>query len=168
MEWDAMFATAMGGLKAAAQTAQGLRELRTKQQVEAVRSDLLGKLIDAQQVVFELQQAVGALREENLALGEENRRLRDFDGQRERYELQALGANALVYSPKKHLQPDAPAHHLCVQCFESAKRSVLQHARYEGFQRILECPACKSRVLYRDKADDFSSKVVPIRNRWDV
>ena len=167
MDLDVTFAAAMGGLKAAAQTVQGLRELRTKQDVEAVRADLLGKLVETQQAVLELQQSVGALREENLALREENRRLRDFDGERERYELKALGPNAIVYAPNKELQPDAPAHYLCVQCFKNAECSVLQGAGYEGFHRVLKCYACQSRVLYRDPADDFSPEFGRVRSRWD-
>ena len=167
MGFDGALATAMGGLKAAAKAVQGLHELRTKQEVDAVRANLLGKLIDAQQAVLELQQSAGALRDENLALKEENRHLRAFEGERERYELKSLGPGATVYSPKEELHPDAPSHHLCAQCFEGAKRSILQHAGYEGSERILECPGCKSRVLYRDEAGDFPPEIVRLRSRWD-
>ena len=148
MDWGA-FQAATVGFKTLVDATQAIGLLKTREEVDAVRADLLGKLVTTQQALLELQNVVTAVREENEELEKEISRIRDFQTVRERYQLVALGPGALAYALKEELQADTPPHHLCPQCFEKDKRSILQFAGIErGRRGVLACGACGERVMY--------------------
>ena len=149
-------AAAVGALNSLIESVRALRSLRSQKDVDAVRADLLGKVIDAQQAVLNLQALAATERERRTAaekrvseLEQENAHLRDWSEERKRYALVALGPDACAYKMKDaEAASDEPVPHLCAHCFEDAQRSILQAQEYDSYTRILECPRCKTRVTY--------------------
>ena len=143
--------TALNGLAASVKALSSLKS----EGLQELRAELLGQVVDAHQAVLELQSTAMTLQTEAAAcekrvaeLEEENRRFRDWESERDRYELKELRQGAFAYVAKETgAQGDKPLPHLCAHCFQNAYRSILQLTEYEGRTPVLTCPRCKNRLL---------------------
>ena len=82
----------------------------------------------------------------NQELEEEVTRLKNWDVQKEDYELKALGNSAFVYSLKEHARSAEPVHWLCPPCYENSKKSILQRGAIFRGDYPWRCPVCKAEI----------------------
>lgn len=144
----ATFLTAATALKTLVETVRALKPASSESELEAIRVELLAQVGNARQGVLDLQETVAKERAEKNDLEAEIARLQSFEAYRERYKLQALGDDALVYVQKDSSDSGDPPHRLCVACFNKGTPSILQFERYLGRDRILVCSVCDSRIRY--------------------
>jgi hypothetical protein len=63
----------------------------------------------------------------------------------------------MVYALKADEAGDAPLHWICPQCYEDAKRSILQpETRFPGRNQVLVCNRCETDII-TSGARDVSS-----------
>lgn len=124
-----MIAELAGGLTATnalIKIVEGLNAANTQAKLNEVRVELSGKLL---QVMAALNAALAA---ETVSadrirdLEKEIVRLKDWEGEKKRYELKNIGGGAFGYMPKKGMDEGEPPHWLCANCFDRGHRSVLQ------------------------------------------
>ena len=157
------FLTAATALKTLVETVRTLKPTSSESQLEAIRVELLAQVGNARQGVLDLQETVAKERAEKAELEAEIARLRSFEAYRERYKLEALGDDALVYVQKDSSDSTDPPHSLCAACFNKDIPSILQFERFLGRYIILLCSTCDSRVRYRRAQSDKTFGVAAAR-----
>lgn len=134
---------AVSSLRAAGDIAKGLISLHTMAEVQAKAIELNGKIIDAQHKIFEANAAQTALVDRVRELEGQIARMKDWDAQQERYQLARPYTGVPAYALKKAMSNGEAAHYLCANCFQSGKRSFLQHGKDKIGFVTLACAACK-------------------------
>jgi hypothetical protein len=149
----------MTSLKAASDIAQAMVDLRDAAAFQAKTiefqrtiSDALGRAIAAQQERAALLETVDELKKEVADL-------KEWETQKQRYELRETSdGGALAYALKDQARGTEPAHWICAQCYEDAKKSILQpETRFPGRNAVLVCNRCKSDIIIHG-ARDMSSR----------
>lgn len=118
-------------------------ELRDESKLLLVTNQLQGQISDLLAETIQVQQAQAALVAENQRLKDQVRQLQDWATEKTRYALNARPQGTLVYTLKPAFHTDEPVHHLCPNCYESGKKSILQLHWPGG---TLRCPACKTEL----------------------
>lgn len=139
----ASIGTAVSSLRAAGDIAKGLISLKTMAEVQAKAIELNEKIIDAQHRIFEANATQTALIDRIRELEGQVAKMKDWDAQKERYQLKTPHPGIAVYALKKAMSNGETAHYLCANCFQNGKRSFLQYGDREGWVTIV-CSACRS------------------------
>lgn len=128
--------------------AKGLISLQTLAEVQSRAIDLNQKIIDAQHQIFEANATQATLIERIRELESQLARMKDWEAQKQRYELAAPSAGCMVYALKKAMSKGQPPHYLCVACFQKGETSILQGKQPQVGQSFYECPhrECGSRA----------------------
>ena len=131
------------GIRAAYDIAKAMMTLRDAKliaskadELRLVLSDAIGKLIEAQQAQMAQLQEIQSLKTENA-------KFRDWEAEKQRYDLKAVGSGVFAYMPKPSARGEEPPHWLCPTCFENGKKAFFQ-ASGARIQRgmVYRCKAC--------------------------
>jgi hypothetical protein len=128
----------IGGLKAAFDIAQGLKNIDNTVRRNAAVIELSEKIIAAREAQSALLDRVGALEKEVAGF-------EAWEATKARYQLEKRPPGTFMYSLKKGMEEGEPPHHICAKCFEHRKRSILHSSGDEGGLEIFECFECKSK-----------------------
>ena len=149
----AMIQGTISGLKVAGDIAKGLLELKSI-------SDVQGKVIELQSAILSAQSSALAANADQAAMVDEVRQLKEevarvkaWEAQKQRYQLEAIWESAaLVYALKKSMSGTEPPHWICTKCYEDGVRMILQPRKGKDGFGVLACPTCKSELhsRYRD------------------
>lgn len=161
-----IFKDAIASTKSLYSGIKTLAELDERIVTKAELNALLNLASDTNFKIIEIQTLYTAMAGEKDLIAQENLKLKDWQVDKVRYELCALAQNALAYSVKPEHASVEPLHYLCASCYQNNIKSILQADGYAGFERKLSCHSCKSSVLYRDNADDFSAQTTEGRGGW--
>jgi len=139
---------ALSATKAAFDLTKAFVDVRDATKVQAVKFELMGLLLQA-------QEAEAALIAEKRQLEERVRALETWNGEKQRYELQNVGqGDGFAYGLKAEAQGSEPDHKLCAHCYEHGKKRLLQpHTIPEGRAQVLMCSDCKEQILVRGVAE---------------
>ena len=116
--------------------------------------DVSAKIFEMNAVILSTQSSAltAQAREMELAdrvrkLEEEVVHLKDWDVQKDNYELQCLAGTAFAYTVKEGVEASGPPHWLCQPCFEISKKSVLQmRKRLERGFGVWGCSVCNAEI----------------------
>ncbi len=132
---------AISATKSAFELAKTILDVRDATKLQAVRFELMGLLLEA-------QQAEAALIGEKQQLAKRVGELEAWDGEKQRYQLAEVGTGVFAYSLKPEAQGAEPDHKLCANCFAQGQKSFLQNeARSPGMSQYLCCQACGTELL---------------------
>ena len=106
--------------------AQSMISLRDAQAFQAKILEFNGQLIDAQTKIFAVNEERSTLIERVRELESEITRMKDWETEKNRYQLVTPYVGCLVYALKKSMSNGQPPHYICTQCYENGKRSILQ------------------------------------------
>ena len=137
----------ISGLKAAADIAKGIMDLKSMAEVQ-------GKVIELQSAILHAQSSALSANADQAEMAEEIRRLkadleraRGWEAEKQRYQLFAITNGGVLYALKfDQRQPREPAHYLCTNCFELGRKTVLNIAGDKDGWTGWNCPVCRSRV----------------------
>ena len=149
----------IGGLKAALDIAKGLNALSDAVALNDAKIALQGAIIEAQSSLLAAQEAQTTNLKRIDELEQKIVRLKDWSGERQRYDLTAIDRGAFAYMPKPGMEDGKPAHWLCANCFEQGQKSLLQFkgsgeaSKGRSDEALYGCDACKAslRVHWRRK-----------------
>ena len=133
-----------GSLKTAAEITQGLLALKTDAAVSAKVVELNGVISDVQQRLFAAQADYATLTSRIRELEAEVADFKNWEQEKQRYQLHELAPGTLVRRIKPAMQGTEPMHDLCPNCYEQGIKSILQRASSKGFFHNFCCPRCKS------------------------
>lgn len=136
-------------VRAAMDIAKAMLQLRDLKLVAAkadelrlALSDVLGKLIDAQQAQMAQLEEIQALKAEAAKFG-------NWEAEKERYELKQIGDGAVARMLKPSARGEEPPHWLCPTCFENRKKSYFQFStRMHGSRgSVFRCKSCDGHLV---------------------
>lgn len=144
----------LSGLKAAKEILQALQGIKSATELNAVKIDLQGHILEAQQGLFAAQQLEAESARRIAELESEIVGLKEWAAERERYELKRYHPGALAYSLKPQMAQGEPPHRLCTHCFHAGKKSILHAGGVERGYRVHRCIPCKSELLMGSEMTD--------------
>ncbi|HYD35906.1 MAG TPA: hypothetical protein VD999_07650 [Vitreimonas sp.] len=139
-----MAAQSVSALSTLLKSANGLSNYN---EIVAAVSEVNAKLLAANSMALSLQSEKSSLSAEINKLKEEVVHLKNWDAEREKYTLQAVGPGIFAYVQKGFVGNFEEAHKLCANCFDQYIKSTLQSERVDhGRQHKLVCHRCKGRT----------------------
>ena len=103
------------------------RELRNASDFAAAINDLSTKLTQMIGVAAEAREKQLALANQVDTLKKENDELKNWNRERERYQLAEISRGVFAYTLKPGMENNEPPHQLCVNCFNGGEKMFLQN-----------------------------------------
>jgi hypothetical protein len=122
------------------------KTLRNFNELVGAVSEVNVKLMSVMGVALESQEKQAALAQRVRELEEEVDRLKNWDGEKERYELHEIKSGFFAYRLKPEVQANEPVHYLCTNCFAKNEKAILQLERTTMFNRYC-CLRCEAKVM---------------------
>jgi hypothetical protein len=120
--------------------AKGIKDLSDASARYSAVIELQEKILSAQAAQTELIQEVGRLEGEVASL-------KDWDTERQRYELKDIGQGCIAYALKEEMQSPEPEHYLCANCYAQRKKRFLQRlTKHVGRATAYVCHECRSEL----------------------
>lgn len=144
---------AFGSIKAAGEVVKGLMGLHTLSEVQAKAIELNEKIISAHQQIFTAQTTQTELIDRVRELEGEITRMKNWDAEKQRYELVAPFPGCMVYALKKSMGGGQPPHYLCTSCFQRGQPSILQGRENRTMKgggipySSYSCPVCNNQAF---------------------
>jgi len=128
----------LGALKTAFDLAKGLKEISDTAARNFAVADLLDKLIAAREHQQALLERVGALEAEIVSF-------KNWEREKERYELKTVSGNVVAYMLKPAMRGAEPPHWLCPTCYAKSQKAFLQPTgATTGRTVIYRCTSCQA------------------------
>ena len=139
---------ALGALKALKDIALGVISTRDADLLAGKVREFNDKLIEAQTAIIAVNDERTALIQRVGAAEKELAELKDWNADKENYELKRVSHfGSLAYVLKESVEGAGPAHALCANCYEHNKKRLLQGTpKVEVGRRMFECQDCHARV----------------------
>jgi hypothetical protein len=144
-------AAALTSLKAAGDIAKAMMDLRDASAFQGKAIELQRQILSAQESALAANAAQTTLVDRIRDLEQEIVHLKDWEGEKQRYHLQAIDRGAFAYLLKPGMEEGEPPHWLCANCFNRRQKSFLQ---FQGQDRKLHggradtstygCVTCKA------------------------
>ncbi|MEJ2375476.1 MAG: hypothetical protein P8Y53_05740 [Pseudolabrys sp.] len=130
--------TGLGFLKTAFDLAKALKDID-----DAARRN--AAVIELQEKILEAQSAQSALVERARELEAKVDSFEKWEAEGTRYQLKDFGGGTFAYELKADEARGEPMHHICPNCYEKGRKSILQMGGGNAFkQQIARCPACQT------------------------
>jgi hypothetical protein len=108
--------------------------------LQMVLGEAIGKFLEA-------QQAQMAQLEEIASLKAEIANFRDWETEKQRYELKQVGTGTFAQMLKPDARGIEPPHWLCPNCFETGKKSYFQFSTHAGWGSVYRCKGCDGHMM---------------------
>ena len=140
--------SAISSLKVAYDITRGA--LRSKLNAEAQQTfiDLQTAIIEAQKSAISSHADQSAMIEEIRNLKEELARVKAWDTEKARYELNELGPGLFAYSLKEVMAQGEPPHWICCACHGQGRKSALQNDGEFAGTSSYSCHKCGSKLQF--------------------
>jgi hypothetical protein len=140
-------ASALSSFKAMKDIAEAMIGLRDAAAFRERQIEFQGKIIEAQNALFALQDERAALVQTVRDQEEEIACLKAWEADKKRYELKQVAAGgSLVYALKADAQGAEPLHWICAACYQNGKKFILQRGNSTGHDWAYLCPNCQNVV----------------------
>jgi len=134
---------AYGGIKAATDITQSMLTLKTDAAVTTKVVELNGVLLGLQGQLNSAHAEHTALTGRIRDLEAEVAQFKNWEQEKERYQLHQFPTGTLAYRIKPAMQGSEPPHDLCANCYQNGVKSILQ-ACEDGWYKALKCHRCGS------------------------
>lgn len=152
----------LSGLKAAKDVLHALHGVQTAVAINEVKFALQSHLLDAQQGLFAAQEAQSASSKRIADLEQQIVNLKNWECEKQRYELKKYYPGALTYTLKAGVEGCEPPHHLCANCYQKGEKSILQGtAETQMRYRVHLCPSCKTKTVLGSEMETGASEREP-------
>lgn len=130
----------LGAIKTAFDLARGIKDISDTTARNLAVADLLDKLITARENQQTLLDRVGALEAEIAGF-------KDWERERQRYELNPIPGGVVAYMLKPAERGEQPPHWVCPQCFAQAKLSYFQPTGAMIHRlSVFKCGGCQTAI----------------------
>lgn len=147
----------LSSLKAAADIIKGLNAANTQAAITEVKIGLQKLVFEAREALAAAQAAQASALQRIHDLEQEIVQLKDWDGEKQRYQLNTIDSGAVAYTLKPGMENGEPPHWLCANCFNRRHKSFLQFKGQDwrpsgsrGDHSTYGCDACTAtfKVFY--------------------
>jgi len=138
----------LSSLKAASDILKGLNAANTQATINDAKISLQGHVLDAQQSLMNAQETQTALTKRVSDLEQQIVQLKNWEAEKQHYELKDVGNGCLAYTVKAGMETREPPHSLCASCYNKSQKSILQ-PEHQDFGRVdfLICHECGSELI---------------------
>lgn len=139
---------ALSGLQAAGNLLQGLNAANAQARINDVKITLQNQIFQAQSALTTAQQSQSALTTRINDLEQEIVRMKNWESEKQNYELKSISTGAFAYMRKAGMESGQPLHWLCANCFDHGNRSILQNQGRAADKQysIYGCHHCSSKI----------------------
>ena len=102
-------------------------------------------VIELQEQILSAQAAQSELSEEVRSLKAEMAKLKNWESEKQEYELKNLGGASFAYMLKPEMRGSKPAHWICTRCYGDGQAEIIQQIPH-GIGRDYICPRCRSEI----------------------
>lgn len=132
--------TGLSAFKAMFDAAKGLKDINDA----TIRN---GAVVELQEKILAAQAQQAALVERVSDLEKEVAAYKDWDREKERYQLTDFGCSTFAYSLKPDMANGEPPHRICAQCYQHGHKGFLQsHGMFSSREKV-ECQGCGKTVM---------------------
>lgn len=117
--------------------------------IEGKVGELRAQIFAALDLALTAKFAQAAQFERIRELEKEAAESKEWAAEREKYQLSEWESGncwAFTYVLKQEHRAVTPVHHLCTNCYEDGRKSILQKESGGGDDAYLACPRCKTRI----------------------
>ena len=161
-----VIASAFGTLKTASDITQGLLALKTDAAVSTKAVELNRVIAEVQQQLFTAQTDYAAVLGRVRELEAEIVQFKNWEQEKQRYELHQLAPGTLVYRVKSEMQGPEPVHDLCPNCYQDGVKSILQNSGFTKGHDSFSCPRCKALFLVPTRTSEGFMEIIPNQSFW--
>ena len=136
----------LSSLNAAIDIAKSMVSLRDTASIQSKVIEFQNAIMDAQQRAFAAQQERATLVEQVSQLEKDVARLKAWNSEKERYDLQRVYPGAFAYVLKPDAAGTQPPHWLCTTCYEKGQKGVLQEQPLREGWKFWRCGHCKNEI----------------------
>lgn len=143
----------LSSLKAATDIIKGLNAANTQASINEIKIGLQERVFEAREALAAAQDAQATALHRISELEQEIVQLKDWESEKQRYQLYAIGGRAFAYVPKPGMENGEPSHWLCTNCFSRGQKSFLQFKGQDrnpsgarGETSTYSCDACRSSI----------------------
>ena len=141
----AEIAAAVTGIRSALDLTKAMVGLRDAEAFRTKSIELQGIIMDAYEKGIEAREAHSAQLERVRTLEAEITSLKDWNAEKQNYELKPIGEGAVAYMLKPDKRGSEPPHWLCPNCYSKGQKSFLNPTGVQmGRGWIYRCSACDS------------------------
>lgn len=145
--------TGLSSLKAAMDILKGLNAANTVATINEVKISLQERVMEAREALTAAHETQAVSLQRIRQLEQEIMELKDWEREKQRYQLQAIDRGVFAYMPKSGMENGEPPHWLCPNCFGKRHKSFLQFKGQDtrlgggrGDHSTYGCDGCKSTV----------------------
>jgi DNA-directed RNA polymerase subunit RPC12/RpoP len=143
---DSPIAGLIASLRAAVEIVKELRDLSDPSLIQSKVSELKKVIMTAQSCALATQSAQFDLLVNQRDLEEEMAKLKAWNTEKYRYELQSVGPGAVAYVLKESMRGSEPIHWLCANCFQSGRKSFLNESHSDLHHNYYKCQECGGKI----------------------
>jgi hypothetical protein len=141
----AEIAAAVTGIRSALEIAKAMVGLRDAEAFRSKSIELQGVILESYEKAIQAREAQAAQLERISALEAEVAQLKNWDAEKNDYELKEIGFGSVGYMLKPDKRGTQPPHWLCPTCFAKGEKSFLQPTgKSPGNGWIWVCIGCGS------------------------
>jgi hypothetical protein len=131
-------------LRAVAEITKAMKDVNDANLIQTKVFELTREIMAAQACALAAQTAQSDLLQRERDLETEIAKLRAWEAEAARYQLQELPPGVFVWTLRQAMANGEPIHRLCAKCYEDGKKSILQSLGTIHGQENLKCHGCDS------------------------
>jgi hypothetical protein len=136
-------------LKAVVEITKTMKEVRDASLIPAKIHDLVEHIMSAQSYALAVQAEQFDSAQSKSKLEEEIVRLKAWNTERYRYQLQSVGPGANAFVVKDTMRGSEPVHWICADCLQSGKKRFLNESPSDLHHVYHKCAECSYRIRIR-------------------
>jgi len=142
----AEISAALTSLRAAFDLSKAMIGLRDAEGFRSKSIELQSAVLEALDKSIEAREAYAAQADRIRTLEAEVARLKDWDAEKQNYELKHIGSGSMAYMLKPDKRGTEPPHWLCPTCFAKGQKSFLNATgTHVGRGWMYNCPTCSAK-----------------------
>lgn len=150
----------ISGLSTASNIAKAMLDLHVSIEVRDKVIELQSAILAAQSLALSANAQQFAIIEQIRALKEEAMKVKNWNREKKRYKLVQLKPIGFAYANKKLVKNSEPPHHICANCYEDGRKSILNIQYERNHYCKYVCPQCKAEIHTTAK-DAFPAEYAP-------
>jgi hypothetical protein len=136
-------------LRSAVEITKAIMDIGNSNTLQTKILDLTKEIMSAQSCALATQSAQLELSQSKRGLEDELAKLRAWNMEKYRYELQTVGSGAVAYVLKQSMRGTEPIHWICANCFQIGKKRFLNESHSDLHFVYYKCQECAGKIRIR-------------------
>jgi hypothetical protein len=136
-------------LRSAVEITKAMMDIGDSNTLQTKILDLTREIMSAQSYALATQSAQLDLSQSNRCLEDELAKLKAWNLEKYRYELQTVGSGAVAYVLKLSMRGTEPIHWICANCFQIGKKRFLNESHSDLHFVYYKCQECAGKIRLR-------------------